>query len=320
VRVNAQLIDAETDAHLWAERFDGDALDLFALQDEVTSRIAVALDIELISAEAVRPTERPDALDYILRGRAARLRPNSRDGLAEAISLFEHALAVDPGSSEAQSWLAMALVDRVLDFGSSSAEADIKRAEELATRAVAASPRSAITHHAKGQVLRVQRQCKEAVPEYDTALALNRNSVTALASIGRCKTYIGPIEEAIPALEQAIRLSPRDPQIGNWYYRIGEAHLMQSRLDEAILWLEKSRGVRAGWHGVHGYLAAAYGLKGETIRAATELAEARRLGGENSWSNIAGMRRGTRYETPTIQALAEATLYDGLRKAGMPEE
>jgi adenylate cyclase len=320
LRVTAQLIDAETDAHLWAERFDGDAGDLFALQNEITSRIAVALDIEVISAEAVRPTERPDALDYILRGRAARLRPNSRDGLAEAISLFEHALAVDPGSSEAQSRLAMALVDRVLDFGGSSAEADIKRAEELATKAVAASPRSAITHSAKGQVLRAQRQCKEAIPEYDTALALNRNWVSALASIGRCKIYIGPIEEAIPALEQAIRLSPRDPLIGNWYYRIGEAHLMQSHLDEAILWLEKSRGVNAGWPGIHGYLAAAYGLKGETKRAAAELAEARRLGGESSWSNIAGMRRGTRYETPIIQALAEATLYDGLRKAGVPEE
>ncbi len=73
VRVNAQLIDAETDAHLWAERFDRDMGDLFALQNEITSRIAVALNLELIAAEAARPTEHPDALDYILRGRAAML-------------------------------------------------------------------------------------------------------------------------------------------------------------------------------------------------------------------------------------------------------
>ena len=71
VRVNAQLIDAETDAHLWAERFDRDIGDLFALQDEITSRIAVALNLELVAAEAARPTEHPDVLDYILRGRAA---------------------------------------------------------------------------------------------------------------------------------------------------------------------------------------------------------------------------------------------------------
>ena len=92
VRVTAQLIDAETDAHLWAERFDGDAGDLFALQDEITHRIAVALDLELVGAEATRPTEHPDAQDYILRGRAVRLKPPSRENRAEAVTLFERAL------------------------------------------------------------------------------------------------------------------------------------------------------------------------------------------------------------------------------------
>ena len=115
VRVTAQLIDAETDAHLWAERFDGDAGDLFALQDEITNRIAVALDLELVDAAAARPIERPDARDYILRGRAARLKPPSRENRAEAISLFERALALDPQSVAAQSWLAIALTARVLD-------------------------------------------------------------------------------------------------------------------------------------------------------------------------------------------------------------
>ena len=91
VRVNAQLIDAATDAHLWAERFDSDTVDLFALQNEITSRIAVTLDLELIGAEAARPTEHPDALDYILRGRAAGLKPNSRNVSAEAIGLYERA-------------------------------------------------------------------------------------------------------------------------------------------------------------------------------------------------------------------------------------
>src|SRR5207245_662565 len=86
VRVNTQLIDAATDAHLWAERFDRDVGDLFALQNEITSRIAVALGTELVSAEAARPTENPDALDYILRGRAVN-KPQSRDTYAEIIGL-----------------------------------------------------------------------------------------------------------------------------------------------------------------------------------------------------------------------------------------
>ena len=132
--------------------------------------------------------------------------------------------------------------------------------------------------------------------------------------------YVGPIEEAIPALEQAIRLSPRDPGIGLWYFRIGQAHLLQSHIDQAILWLERALRANAGLPGPHAYLAAAYALKGESERAATELAEARRLRGEDSWSSLARFRADTRYEAPTIRFLAEATIFDGLRKAGMPEE
>src|SRR5580700_3905916 len=98
VRVNAQLIDAETDAHLWAERFERDIGDLFALQNEITGRIAVALNLALIGAEAARPTANPDALDYILRGRAALSNPPSRNNFSEMISLFERALVLDPQS------------------------------------------------------------------------------------------------------------------------------------------------------------------------------------------------------------------------------
>ena len=115
VRVNAQLIDADTDMHLWAERFDGETGDLLALQNEITSRIAVALNLELIGAEAVRPTEHPDVLDYILRGRAVSYKPPSREKYAESISLTERALALDPSSLAAQSYLAIYLTARVLD-------------------------------------------------------------------------------------------------------------------------------------------------------------------------------------------------------------
>jgi adenylate cyclase len=94
VRINAQLIAAGTDAHLWAERFDRDLSDLFALQNEITGRIAIALNAELIGAEAARPTEYPDVLDYIFRGSAAFLKPLSRDSYAEAIGMYERALAL----------------------------------------------------------------------------------------------------------------------------------------------------------------------------------------------------------------------------------
>ena len=326
LRVTAELIDAETDAHLWAERFDRDTGDLFVLQGEITRQIAVALNLELIAAEAARPTDNPDAFDYILRGRAARNKVPSRDNFAQAISLFEQALALDPGSAEAKSWLASALADRVLDFPTNSVDGDIKRAEELATQAVTASPGSALAHFARGQALRVQRRCDKAISEYETALALDRNSVGTLAAIGRCKIFVGPIEEAIPLQERAIRLSPHDPNIVVWYARIGQAYLLQSRIDEAILWYEKARAVSPGrWH-VHAYLASAFALKGETERAAVELAKAKSLVGDDRFSSIARLKAigffgmAENFADPKIGALFETTYFAGLRKAGMPEE
>jgi TolB-like protein/class 3 adenylate cyclase/Tfp pilus assembly protein PilF len=281
IRVTTQLIDAETDAHLWAERFDRDTSDLLALQNEITSRIAVALHLELIGAEAGRPIADLDAFDYILRGRATWLKPRSRDNYAEEISLFARALALDPGSAQAQSLLAGALAGRVLDQMSDAAAADIARAETLAEQALASSPRSYLAHLAKGQVLRAEGRYKEAIPEYETVLALNRNAVLAIYALSSCNLYIGSIEEVIPVIEQAIRLSPRDPYIGRSFFRIGLVHLLQSRTDEAILWLEKGRGTSPEHPNTHAYLAAAYALKGETERAAAELAEARRLSADD---------------------------------------
>ncbi len=320
VRVSTQLIDAETDAHLWAERFDHDTSDLLALQNEITSRIAIALNLELLAAEAARPTERPDALAYTLRGRATWLKPRSPDTYAEAVSLFERALELDPGSVEAQSWLATELASRALDGLTDSAAADIARAEGLTAQALTASPRSPHAHFAKGHVLRVQRRPEEAISEYGMVIAFNRNHVNALAAIGWCELYTGSIERVVPVLEQVIRLSPRDPNIGAWCNRIGLVHLLQSRIDEAILWLVKARSANPAHPQFHAHLASAYALKGETDRAAVELAEARRLSADDRFSSIARLKAVGYFGVPKVRALFEATYFAGLRKAGMPDE
>jgi len=320
VRVNAQLIDAETDAHLWAERFDGDTGDLFTLQNEITSRIAGSLNLELTAREAARPTAHPDALDYILKGRAAYSKPASRDTYAEAISFYERALDLDPQCAEARSLLARTLAARAMDGMTDTAAADLAHAEGLARSALAASWRSPLAHFAKGHVLRAQGRLEEAIPEYETAIALNRNWVFAYVALGACKLLTGEIEAAIPLAEQAIRLSPRDPNIGIMYDRIGYVHLLQSRIDQAIVWSEKARSANPAHPLYRAHLASAYALKGETERAAAELAEARRLTADSRYSSIAHLKAAVYYGVPKVRALFETTYFAGLRKAGMPEE
>ena len=320
VRVNVQLIDSESDAHIWAERFDHDTSDLGALQSEITDRIAVALDAEVTSAEAARPSEHPDALEYILRARAALSKPSSPENYAQAIPLYERALELDPGSVAAKSWLATALVSRMFDAMADAPEADGARAEELAEQALAAAPRNPLAHFAKGMVLRAQGRDAEAIPEYEAVITFNPNWVYAITSLSWCKFMTGSLEEGTAMQERALRLSPRDPAIDAWYWRIGMVHLLQSRTDEAILWLEKARSANPARPSPHAWLASAYALKGEADRAASELAEARRLAHGNLYSSITRMKAILHFGVPKMRVLFEATYLAGLRKAGVPEE
>src|SRR5690349_293455 len=161
------------------------------------------------------------------------------DNLSQAVAMFERALAFDPQSVEAQSLLALTLAGRVLAGMTNTRAADIGRANDLIGQALAASPRSTPAHVAKVQLLRAEGRCGEAIPELETVIASNRNSPGALFALGHCKLTTGSIDEAIPLEEQAIRLGPRDPYVFNRYLVIGEVHLLRSRTEEAIVWLEK---------------------------------------------------------------------------------
>ena len=152
------------------------------------------------------------------------------------------------------------------------------------------------------------------------ALALNPNWLNSLNGLAFCKLLSGSIAEAIPLEEQVIRLSPRDPNIGNWYNRIGLVHLLQSRIDEAIVWSEKASSANPAHPLFHTQLASAYALKGETDRAAAELAEVRRLSSDDRFSSIARYGASGNFGVPKIRALFETTYLAGLRLAGMPEE
>jgi tetratricopeptide (TPR) repeat protein len=170
-------------------------------------------------------------------------------------------------------------------------------------------------HYAKGNILRHTGRYEAAIREYETVIELDRNEPGAYANLGWCRLLTGSIGEAIPALERALRLSPRDTRVGNWSARIGLVHLLQSRTDQTILWLEKGRSASPALPYVYVWLASACALKG-----ATERAEACRLGGKGSYASIARLRADWIYGAPSIRTLLPATFYAGLPKLGVPEE
>src|SRR5262249_18194274 len=155
---------------------------------------------------------------------------------------------------------------------------------------LAASPLDPTAHYAKGLVLRAQGRPEEAIAEFETALAFDRNYTGVLNQLAWCKLMTGAIDEVIPLEERLIRLSPRDPLLPRWYERIGWVHMLQSRLDEAILWLDKARSANPRFAGTYAYLASVYAIKGEIERASAQLAEARRLASDDRYSSLARLK------------------------------
>jgi adenylate cyclase len=138
-------------------------------------------------------------------------------------------------------------------------------------------------------------------------------------ALGQCKIYSGAIEEVIPLVDRALRLSPRDPERSSFFSEIGRVHLLQSRTDEALSWLEKARDLAPAHPSFRAWVASAYALKGETDRAAAELAEARRLSSGGRFSSITSTK-AFYVAVPRIATALETTFLAGLRLAGMREE
>lgn len=194
------------------------------------------------------------------------------------------------------------------------------RAERLLAEAMRSSRRQSLVHFWKAQLLRARGQYRAAIPDYEACLALDRNSILALAALGQCRFFLGDLENVIPAQQQAIRLSPADPYLPNWYWRIGMVHLLQSRIDEAVDWLERASSANPRLPGPHAWLVSAYALKGDLRRAAVELDEARHLSGDNRYASISAHRAVQPFGAARVRMLAEKTFFAGLRQVGVPED
>ena len=310
------MSDAETAAILWAERFEGAAGNRLELQGEIARRIAAALRLVTVRADAARAANHPGLLDLILRGRALMTEPATAEGRAAAIAVFERARALDPRSVAALSWLARALASRGPE---ATAPADIARAINLVERALTEAPGDLLAHYARGAVLRAQNRFEEAIPEYQMASDEDPSWPDAYANLGQSRFYTGAVVEGLALLERAVRLSPGDPLVGIWYARIGLAHLLLSQIDDAVYWLDKARIADPALPYVYARLAAAEALKGDGERAAAALAEARRHSANGDYLSIARLSAGY-LGSPKIRSLYGSVYFAGLRMAGLPDK
>ncbi len=316
VRVNAQLVDAETGAHLWADRFDEEVGDLFKLQDEIVARLANSLNLALTSAEAAKGarSKNPDVIDLRIRGwdlinlGFAKPPQEQRDGFHEARDFFNRALAIDPDDAEALAGSALTyFFDYIYGWGDPGTDYDSKVLGQ-ANRAINLAPGDPRVYIAKAFYLAISGRNGEALSAADAGLAANPNYPSLYQARAIAETSLGRYEQAKADLEQAMRISPRDPVIGLWHENLGDAEMGLGRFDAAIDEYRKALDMGFRAYFIHTNLAAAYAQSGKMDEAKAALVEALRL-------NPAITVKWMKEHSPNLPAV-----FDGLQKAGLPKE
>jgi len=317
LRVNVQLIDAETGNHLWAERFDKPVADLFDMQDEIVSRLANTLNAQLIAVEARRAerSPHPDATDLCFQGAAWLNMGRATETVARARGFYERALALEPGNVEAlvgTAWVNIAIGTNYL------ADDRIERltaAEAAVTKALSLAPNHPRAHNVLGLVQIHTNRAAQGIAECERALALDRNLAGAHASIGTAKFFLGRSGETEAHMEHALRLSPRDIYVYIWTHFVGAAKFWQGADAEAIVWLRRSIEANRNYPLGHLYLAAALAHLGELDEARATAQAGLAL---NPSFSIRRFRTSIQSNHPAYLAGRER-VYEGLRIAGVPE-
>jgi TolB-like protein/Tfp pilus assembly protein PilF len=317
LRVNVQLIDAETGNHLWAERFDKPVTDLFDLQDEIVSRIANTLDAQLVSAEARRAegSLHPDAMELYFQGRAWFNRGVTTEHMMKARGFFERALNLDPENIE--TLVGIALVDATMGAASLSDNraARLAEAEAVVTKALSMAPQHAQAHAVWGLIQISTHRAAQGIAECEEALALDRNLATAHAWIGLAKCYLGRPAETEGHVREALRLSPRDIFALRWMMFVGYAKLMLNADEEATMWLRRSIETNRNYPLPHFLLASALALLGHLDQAKAAVRGGLAV---DPQFTIHRYRTNLSSNDPTFLA-GRDRIYEGMRIAGVPE-
>jgi TolB-like protein/class 3 adenylate cyclase/Flp pilus assembly protein TadD len=317
LRVNVQLVDAETANHLWAERFDKPVADLFDMQDEIASRLANTLKAELMAAEARRAenTLHPDAMDLYFLGRASFNKGQTLENLTQARSFFERARALDPGNIQAL--VDTALVDLAIGVGflTDDRTARLAAAEAALIKALSLAPRHASAHALLGVAQVMTNRAAQGIAECEQALALDRNLAGAYACIGLAKYLLGRAAETEAHIHEALRLSPHDINAFWWIAFLGSAKFFLGADAEAVVWLRRSIDAHRNLPLTHFNLAAALAQLGRLDEA--QAAARAGLALDPSFT-LRRFRLNPPSDNATFLAGRER-IYEGLRLAGVPE-
>ena len=319
MRINVQLIDAESGDHLWAERFDKLLADLFDMQDEIVARLAGSLNAPLVAAEARRAerTSTPDSMDLYFQGMACLNKGLTPDNVAQASSYFDRALAADPDNIDSLIGSARADVYAgVASFVTNPAVA-LAAAETKLTKALSAVPDHARAHLFLGFVDIFTRRAEEGIAECEHALALDRNLANAHSIIGIGKIFTGRAEEAEAHIGEALRASPRDTMAYNWMAFAGLAQLHLGSWEQGVAWFRRAIEANRNYPLPYFWLAAALAQLGRLDQARLAVKGGLAL---NSTFAISRARSGWTaiINNPTHLAQLEP-IFEGMRKAGVPE-
>jgi len=320
VRVNAQLIDGETGAHLWSDRFDREIKELFSLQDEVTGRIASVLKGELLQAESHRlrrgPPSNLDAWETALQGYVKAFdNPRNVEGYREAKVLLDRAIEMDRNLTIG--WIGLAHLHYIASTrGYPGVARNVSRKLLLASaqRAVSLDPKNADAQTELGLAYRINREPEKARAACETALEINPNYDEAHACAGMAYVALGKLEKASLLLEKALQLNPRHNAFLRRYF-IGMVHIFDGQPAKAVAVLKKGLAEFPTHAGLNYSLVSALALSGRDAEANKALAAYNNMKSARNLNKIEQIRDRLAYLSPNIGKLAE-----GLRRAGMPEK
>jgi TolB-like protein/Tfp pilus assembly protein PilF len=318
LRVNVQLIDAETGNHLWAERFDKPVADLFDMQDEIVSRLANALNAELIAAEARRAelSANPDATDLVFQGWALINRGISPEYMIRARGFFDRALALDPQNIEAMAGLALVDVTEGAASLVDDPSARFAAAEAISTKALSLAPNHAAAHLALGTALMCTKRAAQGIAEFEQALAADRNSAVARSLIGYAKYLLGRSAETEAHITEALRLSPRDPHAPQWLVWVGVSKVALNADTEAQSWLRRGLEANRNYSTAHFQLAAVLARLGEMDEARAAVKAGLAL---DPMFTIRRSRIGNASSDDPAFLAGRERQCEGMRLAGVPE-